>query len=85
MNDKFDADGWGARLAGLTQVLAGDYTWAMGRNPPRVREVRKRYKDADGNTRLFIIDYTLDDGSTSRAVRMIRDDAGTQWDVRSAR
>jgi len=81
LNDKFQVEGWAARFDAWIRVPAGDYTWAIGRQPPRVREVRNRYRDVDGNTRAFVIDYTNDDGTHVRAVRMLRDDDGVQWDV----
>jgi hypothetical protein len=82
LNEKHVQENWVDRLQTLRRVLCGDTTWAVGARGSRVREVRTRYKDADGNTRAFIIDYTHDDDSRVQAVRMLRDDDGTQWDVR---
>ena len=89
LNEKFEQDGWSDRLQELVRVEVAPQTiWATGRGPQtgaqgrrRIREQGTKFRDADGNTRVRIIDYTHDDGTSFRAVRMLRDDAGTQWDV----
>ena len=80
LNAKFDQDGWAERLQNWTRVPSGDTAWTAQAKPFR-REVLTKYKDDEGNTRVFLIDYTLHDGTQRRAVRMLRDDAGVQWDA----
>ena len=84
LNQKFTDEGWDGRLQNWT--LTSDTREWDPSHPTRralrlVRETRCRYKDADGNTRVFIIDYRHVDDTQRRAVRMLREDDGSQYDV----
>jgi len=81
MNQKFVQENWQIRCANfIPEVHTTDWDAAITRRD-LTRERKTKYRDADGNTRIVIIDYTRQDGSTSQAVRCIRDDAGVKWDV----
>lgn len=84
MNDKFTNEGWDAMLqnwAVSRETKEWDPNHPLRRALSLVHETQFRYRDGDGNTRAFIIDYRQVDGTERRAVRMLRDDAGTQFDV----
>ena len=81
LNQKYEREGWANQMQNWARVAAGDTSWATGARGQRIREVHSRYRDDDGNTMAYIIDYTHADGTTTKAVRMLRDDHGVQWGV----
>jgi hypothetical protein len=84
INQKFTDEDWEGRLQNWALVTARrewDPEHPLRRAQRRVSETRHRYKDGDGNTRAFIIVYRHVDGTEERAVRMLREDNATQYDV----
>lgn len=53
----------------------------MRRALRKVSETRRRYKDADGNTRAVVFNYRNADDTQEQAVRMLRDDNGVEFNV----